>query len=54
MQEHYPLTERLWLEWLQDEIASTITTKGTDHVERLFQKAVKDYLSVPIWRGYIE
>lgn len=54
MQERYPLTEQLWLEWLQDEIALANNTAAQEQVEQLFQKAVKDYLSVPIWKAYIE
>ena len=50
MQERFPLTESLWLDWLQDEIAA-----GTDYsyMQSLFSKATKDYLSVAIWESYL-
>ena len=55
MQQQYPLTEQLWLEWLQDEVASAKAgTKAIEQIQTLFQMAVKDYLSVPIWKAYIE
>lgn len=54
MQEHYPLTEQLWLEWLQDEISSAESATSKKQIDQLFQKAVQDYLSVPIWKAYIE
>ncbi|KAL3153941.1 hypothetical protein ABBQ32_013502 [Trebouxia sp. C0010 RCD-2024] len=54
MHEHYPLTEQLWLEWLQDEIDSADSSAGKKQIEQLFRKAVQDYLSVPIWKAYME
>ena len=53
MQERYPLTESLWLEWLEDEVAALDQTKAADILE-LFQIAVKDYLSVQIWAAYVK
>lgn len=53
MHEQYPLTEPLWLEWLQDEVALQESSKAQD-VSNLFQTAVKDYLSVHIWAAYIK
>ena len=54
MQEHYPLTEQLWLEWLHDEAVTAKSITETEQASQLFQKAVQDYLSVPIWKAYIE
>ncbi|KAK9853378.1 hypothetical protein WJX84_010588 [Apatococcus fuscideae] len=50
MQERFPLTETLWLEWLEDEVAA-----GTDFadMQSLYKKATKDYLSVAIWESYL-
>ncbi|DBA73744.1 TPA: hypothetical protein ACH3X2_009718 [Trebouxia sp. C0005] len=53
MQEHYPLTEQLWLEWLHDEAVTATSITETEQASQLFQKAVQDYLSVPIWKAYI-
>ena len=48
------MTEKLWLEWLQDETASADSVASRQQTEKLFQEAVQDYLSVPIWKAYIE
>ena len=53
MHEHYPLTEQLWLEWIQDEMGSADSVATKKQIDQLFQKAVQDYLSVPIWKAYI-
>ena len=54
MHERYPMTEQLWLEWLQDEIAAADSVASTDHIDKLFKNAVQDYLSIPVWKAYIE
>ena len=54
MHGHYPLTEQLWLEWLQDEIGLADSVASKEQIKQLFQKAVEDYLSVPIWKAYME
>lgn len=53
MNKHYPLTEQLWLEWLQDETSSADSAASKEQIDQLFQKAVQEYLSVPIWKAYI-
>lgn len=50
MQELFPLTEQLWVEWLDDEAPSTPCAE----MIKLFELAVGDYLSIPIWRKYLE
>ena len=52
MQQLYPLTEELWLEWLNDETIAKSATAVAD-TEQLFQLAVQDYLSVAVWKAYI-
>ena len=54
MQERYPLTEQLWLEWLHDEAVTASSVTEIEQAHQLFRKAVQDYLSVPIWKAYIE
>ncbi len=54
MQERYPLTEQLWLEWLHDEAVAASSITEIEQAHQLFQKAVQDYLSIPIWKAYIE
>ena len=52
MQQLYPLTEQLWLEWLDDETTAKSVTAVAE-TEQLFQTAVQDYLSVAVWKAYI-
>ncbi|XP_025090591.1 squamous cell carcinoma antigen recognized by T-cells 3-like isoform X2 [Pomacea canaliculata] len=54
MQQLFPLSEELWLEWLRDEIPLVSEQEERDKVEKLFENAVKDYLSVPIWLEYVQ
>lgn len=35
----------LWLDWIKDEIAIVTTNEEKDNIIKLFEKAVKDYLS---------
>eukprot|EP00123_Amoebidium_parasiticum_P017282 comp23784_c0_seq1/m.41268 comp23784_c0_seq1/g.41268 ORF comp23784_c0_seq1/g.41268 comp23784_c0_seq1/m.41268 type:complete len:885 (-) comp23784_c0_seq1:484-3138(-) len=45
----FPLTEVLWLEWLGDEAR---LGEDSSKLEALYERAVKDYLSVKVWVGY--
>ncbi|CAC5388459.1 SART3 [Mytilus coruscus] len=55
MSELFPLAEGLWLEWLKDEISlAGDDQKERKKVEELFERAVKDYLSVKIWLEYVQ
>ena len=50
MQQLFPLTEDLWLDWLsQEQLSST----EPEDVSRLYKLAVEDYLSVPLWEAYL-
>ena len=54
MADRYPLPEGLWLDWLAD--AAAAAAKGEvsrDAVTALFDAAVGDYLSIPVWRAYL-
>lgn len=50
MRENFPLTEHLWVEWLDDEAPATSCAE----MVQLFELAVGDYLSIPIWHKYLE
>ena len=50
MHEHFPMTEALWIEWLGDEAPGG----GVQHTVQLYELAVGDYLSVPVWVSYLE
>jgi len=51
MSSAFPLTPKLWLEWLQDEIEV-----GTEAAEmcRLFDLAADDYVSFDVWLEYVQ
>jgi RNA recognition motif-containing protein len=47
--DSYPLSEKLWLEWLEDEQPKAETDDEQDYISSLYKKAVEDYISVDIW-----
>ncbi|CAO3599482.1 unnamed protein product [Absidia cylindrospora] len=54
MHNVYPLTEKLWLEWI-DNVKKEPSTEERDlKLRRLYQEADQDYLSIPIWQSYVE
>ncbi|XP_067679944.1 squamous cell carcinoma antigen recognized by T-cells 3-like [Haliotis asinina] len=54
MSEIFPLSEELWLEWLRDELPLMTTEGDRLKMEKLFQQATKDYLSIPVWLEYVQ
>lgn len=52
MQQQFPLSKALWLEWLDDEAAAAKGLKAL-LLEKLFEAAVQDYLSIAIWAKYL-
>ncbi|CAF1247873.1 unnamed protein product [Adineta ricciae] len=55
MSEVFPLTEQLWLEWLDDEKKLLIsTTEENKTLVDLFERAINDYLSIMIWIEYVQ
>jgi len=55
MSEIFPLTQTLWLEWINDEklLLTTNTEENKDFIQ-LFERAINDYLSVMIWIEYVQ
>jgi hypothetical protein len=55
MSEIYPLTSQLWLDWIRDEKLLLIANieENKDFIQ-LFERAIKDYLSVMIWIEYVQ
>lgn len=51
MAERFPLTETLWVEWLEDELAAGTT--DFSYMQSLFKRATEDYLSVAVWESYL-
>lgn len=50
MQERFPLTDDLWLDWLADEREGGAEPS---HMTQLYDLAVGDYLSIPLWEDYV-
>lgn len=47
----FPLSPKLWLEWLQDEIQFA---SDPQEIQELFDKAVDDYVSFDVWLEYVQ
>ncbi|KAI8846760.1 hypothetical protein BC829DRAFT_256720 [Chytridium lagenaria] len=54
MHDVFPLTEDLWMQWLEDEKAKSDTEEQRRYILALYTMAVDDYLSIPIWKDYVE
>ena len=56
MSAKFPLDETRWREWISDEVRATTRTrrKRREIVGPLFERALADFVSVPIWLGYAE
>lgn len=52
MSKLFPLTADLWHDWLADEEKLALTDAEKDHVTALYERAVRDYMSVSIWLDY--
>jgi len=52
--EYYPLTGELWIEWISDEQKIASSDEDKKMIEGLFEKGVKDYLSVDLWLEYCQ
>eukprot|EP00092_Neocalanus_flemingeri_P022932 GFUD01024863.1.p1 GENE.GFUD01024863.1~~GFUD01024863.1.p1 ORF type:complete len:939 (+),score=286.08 GFUD01024863.1:83-2899(+) len=50
----YPLTSDLWLDWISDEQKIATSEEEKKMVDDLFEKGVKDYLSVDLWLEYCQ
>ncbi|KAG0229970.1 Splicing factor [Actinomortierella wolfii] len=50
----YPLSEELWMDWIQDEAKLAYSAEEKQAVIDLYEKATMEYLSIPIWMSYIE
>lgn len=50
----YPLTENMWLEWIEDESEALETMEDVVRLEALLQKSHGDYMSVSLWKEHAE
>ncbi|XP_064934501.1 uncharacterized protein LOC135582506 isoform X4 [Musa acuminata AAA Group] len=58
MNERFPLSSEMWQEWIKDEVSLCTRTflnssEAFTEVEKLYERAVQEYLSVPLWCDYI-
>ena len=52
--DFYPLTGELWVEWINDEMKVATSMEEKKAVEDLFERGVKDYVSVDLWLEYCQ
>eukprot|EP00467_Chlorarachnion_reptans_P000858 CAMPEP_0114494202 /NCGR_PEP_ID=MMETSP0109-20121206/4524_1 /TAXON_ID=29199 /ORGANISM="Chlorarachnion reptans, Strain CCCM449" /LENGTH=929 /DNA_ID=CAMNT_0001671219 /DNA_START=112 /DNA_END=2902 /DNA_ORIENTATION=- len=54
MCNRFPLPEVVWLEWIEDEEKIAEDEEDMAYLKGVFERAIKDYLSVEIWVKYAE
>ncbi|KAL5713159.1 hypothetical protein ACHQM5_015264 [Ranunculus cassubicifolius] len=53
MSEIYPLSPAMWQVWIRDETSLSSGDEGFDVISELYERGVRDYLSVSLWGDYI-
>ncbi|KAL2939468.1 Squamous cell carcinoma antigen recognized by T-cells 3 [Bienertia sinuspersici] len=53
MSEIFPLTPTMWQEWAKDEATLSCGPEAVPTIEKLYERGVSDYLSVPLWCDYL-
>ncbi|KAF3340792.1 squamous cell carcinoma antigen recognized by T-cells 3 [Carex littledalei] len=53
MNRLFPLSPKLWQDWIGDEISLNQGAEAFAEIEKLYERAVQEYLSVPLWCDYI-
>ncbi|XP_024170815.1 squamous cell carcinoma antigen recognized by T-cells 3 isoform X3 [Rosa chinensis] len=48
-----PLTPSMWQDWAKDELAMGSGPETFSTVEKLYEQGVSDYLSISLWRDYL-
>lgn len=54
MQGLFPLDESMWLDWVNDSMASMADSGDVDYIKQLFQLAAQDYLSVTLLASHLQ
>jgi len=57
MLKNFPLSPKIWLDWIKTEIsllASDDTEGGVQRIKSLFDQAVADYTSFDVWLEYVQ
>lgn len=53
MSQLFPLTPSMWQEWAKDETTLSSGPEAIPAIEKLYERGVSDYLSVPLWCDYL-
>ncbi|KAJ3681419.1 hypothetical protein LUZ60_015908 [Juncus effusus] len=53
MSKLFPLTPKLWQDWIGDELSLNQSPESFKEIENLYERSVQDYLSVSLWIDYI-
>ncbi|KAJ4783243.1 Squamous cell carcinoma antigen recognized by T-cells 3 [Rhynchospora pubera] len=55
MNRLFPLSPNLWQDWIADEVSLKLNqgAEAFSEIEQLYERAVQEYLSVPLWCDYI-
>ncbi|GMI81903.1 EMBRYO DEFECTIVE 140 [Hibiscus trionum] len=48
----FPLSPEMWIEWAKDE-ASLSNDSNFESVEKLYERGISEYLSIPLWCEYL-
>ncbi|KAG4145696.1 hypothetical protein ERO13_D05G110000v2 [Gossypium hirsutum] len=48
----FPLSPEMWMEWAKDE-ASLSNESNFESVEKLYERGISEYLSIPLWCEYL-
>ncbi|ORX55911.1 hypothetical protein BCR36DRAFT_320539 [Piromyces finnis] len=54
MKNIFPLSEALWLEWINDEKRVACTPEEKKEILKLYESSFKDYYSINVWKEYLE
>ncbi|KAK5823056.1 hypothetical protein F5H01DRAFT_333468 [Linnemannia elongata] len=54
MNKIYPLSEDLWMDWINDEVNMATSEDEKRHALSLYERATTEYLSIKIWKSYVD
>ncbi|KAF9901075.1 RNA-binding protein 4F [Linnemannia zychae] len=54
MNKIYPLSEDLWMDWINDEANMATSEDEKRYVLSLYERATTEYLSIKVWKSYVD
>ncbi|CAO2200197.1 unnamed protein product [Urochloa humidicola] len=54
MNKYFPLTPKMWQEWAKDEASLSTSEESFADIEKLYERGVQEYLSIKLWRDYLD